>query len=95
MAAALIAGIFLMVSLFDKHANLSVELVVLATCGMLMFTLPLARSLVRFACSHFGWWGQRTLIVGSVGQASHIYSYLLDNPRLGLRPWGSSATCRA
>ena len=87
-AAGLIAAIFLTVSLFNGHGNLSIEISVVATCALLTIALPLARSLVRLVCSYFSWWGQRTLIVGSVGQASSIYSYLLENPRLGLRPVG-------
>jgi Undecaprenyl-phosphate galactose phosphotransferase WbaP len=86
-ATAMMGLIFLIVSCLEHRVTLPIQVVIAATCGLLLFSLPINRTLARAVFSRCGWWGEPALIVGTEPAAS-TYSFLCRNPRLGLRPVG-------
>lgn len=48
--------------------------------------VPIARGILRMACSHRPWWGLPAVILGSNGSATGVVELLQRNPRLGLKP---------
>jgi Undecaprenyl-phosphate galactose phosphotransferase WbaP len=87
-ATALIAPIFLCVSLLQGWILSPTQVAILLTCCLLLLILPISRSVARGACSRFAWWGQAALVVGKGKPALSTYAFLDRNPRLGLRPVG-------
>jgi Undecaprenyl-phosphate galactose phosphotransferase WbaP len=52
----------------------------------IVFLVPLFRTMIRFLCLKYKWWGYPTLIIGTGAAASETALALLDAPRTGLRP---------
>jgi Undecaprenyl-phosphate galactose phosphotransferase WbaP len=50
-----------------------------------LFLVPLARGLLRMACSARSWWGFPTVVLGSGESAARLIASLQRNPRLGLK----------
>ena len=64
------------------------QLVIVATCCLLLVILSLNAICACAMFSRFAWWGQPALIVGGNTSAISIYLFLSRNPRIGLRPLG-------
>jgi Undecaprenyl-phosphate galactose phosphotransferase WbaP len=88
LAVALVAAVFMTVSLLDSRLNVPLQLTIAATCALLLTGLPLGRAVTRTLFGRFAWWGQPVLVVGECANAAMVHSLLESNPRLALRPLG-------
>lgn len=83
-----LAGTYVFRERFDIGAT-----VFLLTSGFALFTVPLARGLVRSVFARRKWWGQRAIILGrDMRTAFRLVRALRSQPRLEIKPAAIATT---
>lgn len=77
-------------ALFQFNTDYS-RLVIILTCFLLFFVLPLARALIKLILCPSTIYGEKVWIVGTSERANMLKDILLQTPMLGLRVLGQSA----
>src|SRR5690606_8519813 len=67
-----------------QFAEVYSRIVLVLTGGLLLLTLPLARSLAKARLARTRWYGERAWLVGHSARAKEVASSITNNPELGL-----------